>query len=214
MNKLLLLFFLALLPFISKAQNHPACDSLVIQCCTFDTVGTDTLTILVTNYSTTYFFDYPGFLLLNATMDTIYAVETVNYFGIGPTPQPHYLEIIQPINLPFTGYLQLYTSFYDTLRCTFPFFIADTTSTGIQKTNYSASMTIYPNPSSGELHLNWNGDKPAESAFISIHNLLGEEIYQTSYTPQLSLKINSGIYFLRVYDERGKLIALKKLLIE
>jgi hypothetical protein len=214
MNKLLLLFSLALLPFISEAQNHPACDSLVIQCCTFDTVGTDTLTILVTNYSNTYFFDYPGFLLMNATMDTVYAAETVNYFGIGPTPQPHYLESIQPINLPFAGYLQLYTSFYDTLRCTFPFFIADTVSTGISKTSYNASMTIYPNPSSGELNLNWSGDASAGPAFISIHNLLGEEIYHSSYTPQLLLKINAGIYFVRVYDEIDKLIALQKLLIE
>jgi hypothetical protein len=81
-----------LLPFFANAQNLPACDSLVITCCAFDSLGANTVTIFVSNPSSVL-FDYPGFVLLDASMDTI-AKETVNYFGIGTNPQPHTMNII------------------------------------------------------------------------------------------------------------------------
>ncbi len=129
-------------------QNFPACDSLTINCCTFNTGGSNTISLSASNYSSVL-FDYPGFILFNSNMDTI-AVETVNYFGIGGGPQDHIMNIVAPITLPFAGFLNLYILFNDTLACSFPITIPDTT-TGILVVSVAKSaIEIVPNPVGNE----------------------------------------------------------------
>src|SRR5687767_11811323 len=128
MKNLLILFTLALMTGSLKSQNLPACDSLTIDCCIYTPPGSDTLMLTASN-SASIIFDYPSFVLFNLNMDTI-AIETVSYFGIGTGPQNHYMTLIAPLVLPFSGYINLYTSFNNSLACSFPITIPDTT-TGI-----------------------------------------------------------------------------------
>src|SRR5690348_13010364 len=109
MKKILLLSLLQL-SFFAKAQNLPSCDTLVINCCTLNSVGPNTITLYASN-SSSNLFDYPGFIVLDAALDTI-AKETVTYFGIGQGFQAHTMDIVAPLLLPFNGTLELHTLFY------------------------------------------------------------------------------------------------------
>jgi hypothetical protein len=197
MKRIKLIFASVLLSAIADAQNLPQCDSLTITCCTFDTLGANTLTIYVSN-PTTVLFDYPGFVLFNAAMDTV-AKEQVTYFGISTGPQPHTMEIISPLNLPFNGYLNLYILFYDMLTCSFPFSIPDTTQGVFHKENI-AEIKIYPNPAEDELIIE-QGEFSVENNFF-IFDLCGKEIYSTHFHHSpLKIPVNelsSGFYFVRI----------------
>jgi len=78
-------------------------------------------------------------------MDTI-AIETVNYFGIGSGPQTHTMNLVAPLNLPFTGFLNLYTSFYDSIACSFPIAIPDTTTGLALDFQDKGYLNLHPNP--------------------------------------------------------------------
>ena len=69
MKVLTLFLIIFLLPVISLPQNIPACDSLVIECCSFD-VNQNTVTLIASNYSS-YLFDYPGFISNRVLMPMI-----------------------------------------------------------------------------------------------------------------------------------------------
>ena len=82
---------------------------------------TDTAIVVHVQNSNTVnaLFDYPNFILFNASGDTL-AKETVNFFGIGEDSW-HILELhpdaTPPAN-PFIGTLELWTSFGAALACT------------------------------------------------------------------------------------------------
>ena len=84
--RLLLFFTVFNLPLIAQTN----CDSLEINCCDFQLLGNDTISLSAQNNAQNEIFDYPGFLILANNGDTI-AKETVNYFGIGSGEQTHYL---------------------------------------------------------------------------------------------------------------------------
>jgi hypothetical protein len=128
----------------AHAQNQPACDSLTINCCSVNSAGPNTLTLTAENTSSVL-FDYPGFALLDANGDTI-AIETVNYVGIGSGPQTHVMNLVAPLTLPFTGSLQLYTLFFDTLACTFPVNLPDTITGEMEQQQDFAEPWLFPNP--------------------------------------------------------------------
>ncbi len=138
------LSFLVLTIFFSntsRAQNFPACDTLIINCCSVNISGPNTITLTAAN-SSSVLFDYPGFAILDSNGDTV-AIEMVNYFGIGTSPQIHIMNVVAPFTLPFTGTLQLYMLFYDTLACEFPITIPDTVS-GLPE--HANQLKIFPNP--------------------------------------------------------------------
>lgn len=190
--KKIILAALLLSPVFSVAQNLPQCDSLVITCCDF---GNDTLGINVSN-STSVLFDYPGFILFDASMDTI-AKESVTYFGISQGPQPHYMNVMATLNLPFTGFLCLYSNFYDSLDCTFPFTIADTASS-VHDISVGIS-TIFPNPSSGIFTVQLNQSLNNFSARAI--NVLGECVFEKNYAHTNEFQIDlpcRGIFILEI----------------
>ncbi len=215
MKKTLLILFAILL--VSKAglsQNHPACDSLVINCCYFNQFGQNTLTIYVSNPSSVL-FDYPAFALFDSNMDTV-AKETVNYFGIGNGPQPHTLDIVAPLNLPFTGTLNLYVLFYDTVACSFPFTIPDTI-TSAHQILYDESIKIFPNPVSSQLII--QAGRLSNSKYdVTISGVTGNVLLNLKAT-NLPLMINMqmfspGIYFLEMVEpESGYRINQKMILV-
>lgn len=203
-----LLLFLCV-PTIVSSQNLMACDSLIINCCTYDTISPNTITIEVTNTSSVL-FDYPGFVLLNSNMDTI-AIEQVNYFGIGNSPQMHTLHIVAPFMLPFTGYLNLYMLFGDSLACSFPITIPDTTTSLTQHNPQKSSLHIYPNPASASAQINFKSDLLTKGEVaIFIVDLYGRviqsEVSQITKTNLLKIDISDlapGAYWIRL-NQNGK----------
>lgn len=187
-----------LISFSTHAQNLPQCDSLVIDCCGF---GLNTVTVTVSNPSSEL-FDYPGFVLFNSNMDTI-AKETVNYFGIGQGPQTFYMTVYTPFSLPFTGYLNLYTSFYDSLDCSFPITIADTIN-AVENLKTADAIKVFPNPSTGLFNFQLNNTY--QKSTLQIFNVLGEVLDEKEFrnTSTFQLKINTqGIYFIEFTCDNG-----------
>lgn len=203
-----------LLPLFSHAQNLPACDSLVINCCAFDSLGANSLTIFVSNPSSEL-FDYPGFVLLDTEMDTI-AKETVNYFGIGTGFQPHTMNIISPLNLPFTGYLNLYTLFYQEFACSFPFMIADTVTT-VTEIKPAGSVMVFPNPCTNELHVERSASSSHEEVLLTISDVTGKEVLTADKQPlPATLSLNGvapGLYILQIRSINNRLIECQKVMV-
>ena len=212
MKKIILSVFL-LAALSARSQNLPACDSLVINCCTFDSVGQNTLTLYASNHSSVL-FDYPGFVLLDNAMDTI-AKETVNYFGIGGGPQPHTLNIVAPLNLPFTGYLNLYTLFYVSLDCSFPFYIPDTVN-GVRNLDNAVSIKLSPNPAAQFTTIEAEGFD-AGGLTVSLYDISGRVVRSLPMEGFVSIlplqDLNRGFYLLKVSDRQLHTVAVRKLMV-
>ena len=117
------------------------CDSILITNFDYTPDSLNRISLFAANANMDL-ISYPGFVVLNHLGDTM-AKETVNYFGIGFFPQQHFLEVYQPITNPFAGTIELYSWFYDSLRCVFPF----TLDTTLSKMNDILNdMSLYPNP--------------------------------------------------------------------
>jgi hypothetical protein len=214
MKKILLLSAL-LTGQLTQAQNLPACDTLLIHCCTFDSVGPNTLTLYADNHSSEL-FDYPGFVLFDSNMDTI-AKETVAYFGIGSGFQPHTLDIVAPLNLPFSGTLNLYILFYAEQACSFPIYIADTAAAGIPSPAANHALKVFPNPALNSTTVDLQ-NLPVQGALsISVYDIFGKEIrkFPFDHSPmELSLKnFPGGMYVLRITDTDHAVIASHELVV-
>jgi hypothetical protein len=209
-NLLIILFFA---PLFLRAQNLPSCDSLIINCCSFDSLGPNTLTLLADNHSVTEFYGYPNFVLFDANMDTV-AEETVTYFGIGGGFQPHTLDIVIPVVLPFNGKLNLYKGFGATLCCSFSMSIPDTV-TSVEDINAENIFTVYPNPASGEVGVFVNSF-PGEKNLV-VSDLTGRKILSYEFSGDefhfSTDGITSGIYFLRMESD-GRNYSIKKFIVE
>lgn len=201
-----------MLPFTLSGQNIPACDSVYIDCCNFD-LTENTITLTAENQSSVL-FSYPGFVILDASNDTI-AKETVNYFGIGPFPQLHVLEIIKSPELPFTGTLELHSLFYDILNCVFEITIPDTALTTEQTTQHD-QIWIFPNPTKEFVWIR-SGDMPSTPINITLmdsqYNIYKKMNLPPSskYMHQIDVSaLHQGIYYLRI--ESAKRVIVQKLI--
>jgi hypothetical protein len=213
MKTVAVILLLFLVPALSQSQNIPACDSLVIECCSFE-VDQNTVSLIASNYSS-YLFDYPGFILFNSDMDTM-AIETVNYFGIS-TDQPHWLTIIHPFSLPFDGILELHVLFYDSLTCTFEITIPDTVTSSV-KDSRLADLRIFPNPVTDQLNIAFGSSEPVADIDVRIVNILGQEKLKYRLTPS-GMQIPAGtigepgLYFIQITDALGHILETRKLLL-
>jgi hypothetical protein len=148
---------------------------------------------------------YPGFIMFNSNGDTL-AKELVNYFGIGWTYQLHELNIINPIDLPLNGYLELHSLFYDTLVCTFPYTLDTTLNLGITIAN---NIKVFPNPSIEDVTIivnNFNGNIETE-----VYDLIGNRLQTTNETTISLRDYARGIYLLKVaYGDRVEEVKLIK----
>ncbi len=198
--KKIILCSLIFISTFTKSQNLPACDSLVINCCSFDSLGFNTLTLFADNHSSVL-FDYPGFVLFNAAMDTI-AKETVVYFGIGTGFQPHTLNIVAPLILPFNGELKLYTGFYTDLACSFPFYIPDTVN-GVSALK-ETEIKVFPNPAQDEVSIMYENVNHAEVWWLTMYDITGRKVLELDVDhPPLIIPLNEmteGLYFLKIND--------------
>jgi hypothetical protein len=206
-----LIFILMILPFSLSGHNLSTCDSLEISCCSFD-INQNTISLIASNYSG-ILFDYPGFILLNTDSDTL-AFETVNYYGIG-LEQMHILDIVHPFSLPLEGILQLHTFFYDSLACTFEVFIPDTVATGVS-TEQLNDVKIFPNPASDYVLIHLNDREFVSNYKLRIINNMGQQTYSCLIDNGMKqVPVDEigppGFYFIQVMNQKGKIIASRKL---
>ena len=197
----------------SYSQNWQACDSLTINCCTHNTAGPNTVVLEVENASSVL-FDYPGFIIFDTNMDTI-AVETVNYFGISANFQQHVMNLVAPMQLPFTGTLNLYTLFYANLACSWPITLPDTL-TGLFAGQDVAGLSIYPNPLPINAELNIEGyNQNAGPITIIITDTQGrnvKSIWMDAMQPINVNELESGVYFMNiVYNQNSQVLKFMKL---
>jgi hypothetical protein len=213
--KLLHILLLLLVPLSIFAQGPDDCELVTIECCDFN-LTRDTLTIQASNQSSNI-FSYPGFILFDNNMDTI-AIETVNYYGIGSYPQPHKLEIVAPLNIPFEGYLELHTLFFEEYACTFPLNIADTTTVGIDENILKNSISVYPNPAGSFVNICFDEIAYKPGLSITIIDFIGRQYYSNQLVQSGQIipvgHFRPGIYSVLVSDNNNQFIFTDKLIIK
>ncbi|OJW82104.1 MAG: hypothetical protein BGO69_16025 [Bacteroidetes bacterium 46-16] len=92
-------------------------------------------------------------------------------------------------------------------------FIINKFPTSVAKTTKSDDITLYPNPAKNELNVLFNPD--ADVKIISVYNLIGKAVTVYRLTSNNSAKLDienipTGIYFLRLIDSKGQVIATRK----
>jgi len=202
-------------PILIYTQEADDCDLVQIECCNFS-VNHDTLTIYASNRSSNI-FSYPGFILLDDNMDTV-AIETVNYYGIGVYPQPHKLEIVGPLILPFEGFLELHTLFFEEYACTFPLSIPDTLTVGTRENLSDVNFLVSPNPANDFIQLSADKQHTYDAFSLKIINFTGQELLfhelkHFDATIQVS-HLKPGIYSLLILNKYNQLILTEKLIIQ
>jgi hypothetical protein len=149
-------------------------------------------------------------------MDTV-AKETVNYYGIGTFPQPHKLKIIAPLNIPFEGYLELHTLFFEEYACTFPLSIADTTTTGLGEITSMKNFSIYPNPASDVVNICFDETLLNQKLLLSIVDNVGRELcYYDVVSKETEVPLagfNPGIYSIMLTNSDKQIIFTEKMIV-
>ena len=167
-----------------------SCDSVQISSLELSS-NSPTIELWVRNTNLDY-IAYPGFIMFDSHGDTL-AKESIFYFGIGSNFQVHHLDILNPINLPISGNLELHSWFYDSLVCTFPY-----TMDSILRIDFSLTnkIKIFPNPTKDNINLSldyFNGNIRTE-----VYDLNGK-LLETTYNTNLSLSdCPIGVYLLKV----------------
>ncbi|HYD22382.1 MAG TPA: T9SS type A sorting domain-containing protein, partial [Flavipsychrobacter sp.] len=93
-------------------------------------------------------------------------------------------------------------------------FIVHKWGTSIGKVSSTAKedVTLYPNPAYGEVNVTFSKDMGVKN--VAIYNLVGKQIsnYRViTNSAKLDLeKIPSGIYFLRLIDSNGRIVATRR----
>lgn len=94
-------------------------------------------------------------------------------------------------------------------------FIVQKFATSVQKLSSAAreDVTLYPNPAFGEVNVTFS--KEANIKHIAIYNLVGKQVasFRNSSSTSAKLdieKIPSGIYFVRLMDGSGRVVATRR----
>ncbi len=205
-----------LFPLSIFAQNPAECDSVYIDCCTFNTIAPNSVTIEAANHSSNI-FSYPAFVLFDMNSDTI-GIEEVFYFGIGYNYQPHTISLVAPLDLPFEGYLELHSGFLNALECTFPIYIPDSTTTSVIEINKSL-LSVYPNPSTENVPINLSVRESNQQYHVRVVNSSGQVIFDRTMNSAgvripANIQMNPGLYFIQLLDNNSAVKENQKLIIK
>ena len=218
-----LLFLLLSLPFIHTAQNKFDCEQLAVDFLGIaKTENADQIILEVSNevYTGTLYY-YPGFVLLNENGDTI-AKESVKYYGIGSNFQVHKLDLLEKIQFPFTGILELHGSYYQTKFCSFPIEVLDTDFISAKEIQAKRVKGI-ANFSNENLIIDlgaFNLNAEELDYYISVYNEDQREVFKTHINVSITSAIikdlgGPGLYYISVWDnQRKELLPIKIIEIE
>ncbi len=91
----------------------------------------------------------------------------------------------------------------------------DVLPVGIGEINADGNIVIYPNPNNGNFVISKSVDAVVD---VTVYTMLGELVYQERLSEsksQVSMEeINSGLYYVRVHDQSGRLISTMKMIIK
>jgi hypothetical protein len=109
-------------------------------------------------------------------------------------------------------YDTIQTSVTDTL-------IINTTVTGINPPNNVNTIKVFPNPASTHISIDYGNFAIMNGYQLRIENSLGQQVFQTNITQQtdyLSLATwgGNGIYFVRIIDQQGNTIDIRKIVLQ
>ena len=83
--------------------------------------------------------------------------------------------------------------------------------TNLGQVDLSKFVSIYPNPASTEITIS----TPIKFSDVKIVNSMGQIVQETKYNNTVSVvELNSGIYFVQLFNENGNLLKVKKFIKE
>lgn len=80
-------------------------------------------------------------------------------------------------------------------------------TTGITEINNNARIRVYPNPAADKITI-----ETSQKVNVKILNSLGETVYSGDEKEISLTKYSSGIYFLRIFDEKDQTLSINKLI--
>jgi hypothetical protein len=106
----------------------------------------------------------------------------------------------------------VYTAVTDTL-------IINASVTGINPPNNVNTIKVFPNPASTHISIDYGNFAIMNGYQLRIENSLGQQVFQTNITQQtdyLSLATwgGNGIYFVRIIDQQGNTIDIRKIVLQ
>ena len=183
------LIFISIIISNSTYSQFFSCDSIQISNVNYTPDSLNQISLMASNANLDI-ISYPGFVLLNDIGDTM-AKEVVNYFGIGYFPQPHFLQVYQPISNPFAGTIELHSMFYDSLICIFPFILDTTLYSSSKQLEF---ISVYPNPTNDMLFV-----KGIDEKFdYAILDLSGKQLLSGVGNPISISNLKRGSYYITV----------------
>jgi hypothetical protein len=93
------------------------------------------------------------------------------------------------------------------------------TTVGLPTPNITNTLLIYPNPAYDRITID-NGNYTAMAGYsIKIENALGQQVFssainQAQFTVDLSTWTGKGIYYVRLLDAQGKVVTIRKILLQ
>jgi hypothetical protein len=89
-------------------------------------------------------------------------------------------------------------------------------STGINDLPALNSLSVFPNPSNGKIHLQTNGAEKFQGGMLTVYNVIGEVVYSfKTITGQQDIDLSElpgGVYFLQIKNDQG--MGIKKIIID
>lgn len=92
-------------------------------------------------------------------------------------------------------------------------FIASKTSVGVSMVRTNSNVVLYPNPATNSVNIIY--DASADVKTIALYNIIGRQVNLFRPTDNGSANLNidsvpSGIYFVRLINSRGDVVATRK----
>lgn len=154
---------------------------------------------------------------INYISDNPPSLNKVNTAGaMSPSDNFDFKFQIEVAALPTGGPYYVTTSATDgTTTDTIVYEIINRFPTSVSNINRAnkEDVIMYPNPARGELNVIYNGKASIKN--ISVYNLIGKavSVYKVTSNNNASLDISSipsGIYFIRLVDAQGRVVATRK----
>jgi hypothetical protein len=200
--KTLAIFSLILVSFIASAQEI-SCDAFCITDVRMDT-STPNLMYLTLLFSgdNDDFINYPWIAeVINDQGDTI-GVGTWNFFGQFGNTSNDYAVTVEFDTLP-DNFNATMVFHYDTSVCLLDF---PCSMTGIENLKEKNQLKIYPNPTSGLIHIEKLDERENETLYLRVIDLQGRVIAQTLLNEETIVDlsfISAGAYLLLLNGSSG-----------
>jgi hypothetical protein len=144
--------------------------------------------------------------------------------GLSTCVNPNYTQLVtvtdgECIDTMYLGWNKQSITIYDTVKIK----VTDTLLINVTFSNTKGIQTnvvkVYPNPTSSELHIDFNDYSSILGYNVEIYNASGQTVYNSTVTQQkvtinLSSWTGKGTYFVKITDKAGKAMETKKIVLQ